>query len=149
MDQIEHPSQTIWKKRQDWFEDLFDVDKRGGGYLIGEQATGLLIDLQAIFCAGAFISCVILACTIIDSHLRETEAGSDFDGGIKATFQLSAFNDDLDWLRKRRNQLIHFKEKRDLPICVDDHYFRRVEHEQDAKRAIVIVSNVLFENPWV
>ena len=117
--------------------------------MIGEQATGLLVDLQAIYCAGAFISCIIIACTIIDSHIREIEAGPNFDGSIKASFEFSDHCDELDWLRKTRNRLIHFKESRGLAICVDDHYSRRTEHEQDAKKAITLVANVLFENPWV
>lgn len=149
MDQIEHPPSSLWKQRRDWFETLFDVETGGGGYLVGEHALGLLVDLQAAYCGGAFIACVILSCTIVDAHIRETETGEDFDGGIGAAFDLSEFREDLDWLRKRRNHLVHFKSARPLVVSVDAHYDQRNSHEEDAKRAITLVASVLFENPWV
>ncbi len=149
MDQIDHPSEALWKERRDWFENLFDIEKRGGSYLVGEHATGLLVDLQATYCAGAFIACVILGCTIIDSHIRETEAGPDFQGGIEAAFGFSGFRAELDWLRKRRNRLVHFKGACGLAISVDDHFGNRDSHEVDAKRTVKLVASVFFENPWV
>lgn len=149
MDQIEFPSEGIWNARRDWFEREFDIDERGGGYIIGEQATALLVDLQAIFCAGAFISVLIISCTILDSHLREAELGERFDGGMQAAFEFSDNKDELGWLRKRRNELVHFKSSRGPVITVDDHYALRDAHEVDARRAIKLVASVLFENPWV
>lgn len=149
MDQIENPSEALWNERRDWFEDLFDIEKRGGSYMVGEHATGLLVDLQATYCAGAFIACVILGCTIIDSHIRETETGPDFRGGIESAFGFSSFRTELDWLRKRRNRLVHFKKTSELAISVDDHFSNRDSHEVDAKRTITLVASVFFENPWV
>ncbi len=149
MDHLDCPSDELWDQRRKWFEGLFDVDKRGGGYIIGEQANGLLVDLQAVYCSGAFISCLILACTIVDAQLREAEAPPGFDGGMKSIFELSSFNQELEWLRNRRNRLIHFKESKEPAITVDMHYSDRVEHERDAQRAVRLVADVLFEKPWV
>lgn len=145
MDQIELPDDVIWNNRRQWFELLFDVETRGGGYLLGEHATGLLVDLQAIYCAGAFISCIILSCTIIDAYLHEVEG---FQGNIYETFRLSKNKDDLEWLRKRRNRLIHFKHDA-MPISVDEHWHCREQHETEAKRAITLVADVIFESPGV
>jgi hypothetical protein len=48
MDQLDCPSRELWTQRREWFEQLFDVEKYpGAGFLVGEQATGLLVDLQA------------------------------------------------------------------------------------------------------
>lgn len=145
MDQIEIPDEEIWNHRRQWFESLFDVETRGGGYLLSEHATGLLVDLQAVYCAGAFISCIILACTIVDAHLQDVEGAQ---GGLQSTFQASDHCDALEWLRKRRNRLIHFKDGV-LPISVDAHWDNRAEHEKEAQRAIALVADVLFENPCV
>ena len=149
MDHLEPPQRHVWESRRDWFEAIFDVDRRGGGYILGEQATGLLVDLQSIYCAGAFISVIMISCTIIDCHLREAELEPGFDGGVQAAFLYSDHNAELDWLRKRRNQLVHYKPNRPLPISVEDQWIDRKNHEMDAKRAIELVANVLFENPWV
>jgi hypothetical protein len=53
MDQIEAPDGQVWEMRRAWFEAQFDVEERGGAYMLGEHASALLIDLQAIFCIGA------------------------------------------------------------------------------------------------
>jgi len=149
MEHLECPICSVWTIRRDWFESQFDVDSKGGGYLMSEQATGLLVDLQAIYCCGAFVGSIILACTIVDTHLRDVELGPDFDGGIKAAFETSRFSSELDWLRIRRNRLIHFKESAGLQISVDMQYQDRETLERDAQRAILLVSSVLFEEPWV
>lgn len=147
MDHIEHPSEEDWTRRQEWFEALFDTEKRLGCYLCSEQALGLLIDLQAVYCSGAYVACIILASTIIDTHIRDVELGPDFDGGIKAAFETSKYFNELEWLRIRRNRLIHFKESKDASITIDMHYTDRSIHENEAKRAIKMVADILYENP--
>lgn len=83
MDQLEAPDRQLWEARRNWFEAKFNIEKRGGAaYVFGEQATALLIELQAVFCAGAYISAILIGRAIIDAHLREVEAGTRFDGGI-------------------------------------------------------------------
>jgi hypothetical protein len=149
MDQIEYPSIAIWQARSAWFDAQFDIEQRGGNYIIGEQATALLVDLQSMFCAGAFVSSTIISCTIVDAHLREAELGDDFDGGMQAAFANSASAADLEWLRRERNALVHFKPSKGPKIAVDDHYSSRFDHEAKARRAISLVASVLFEHPWV
>lgn len=148
MDQLEYPSEEEWTRRRQWFEGLFDVDKRLGGYSCSEQALGLLVDLQAVYCTGAFISCILLACTIIDTHIRDVEA-PDFDGGMQGAFETSIYAKELEWSRVRRNRLVHFKAEKDPALTVDMQWSDRSDHERDARRAIELVANVMFENPWV
>ncbi len=95
MDQIELPSQETWESRREWFEHKFDTDACGGAFILGEHASALLVDLQAIYCAGAFVSVIIISCAVIDAHLRETELDKSFDGGMKAAFALSDFGVEL------------------------------------------------------
>jgi len=53
----------------------------------------------------------------------------------------------LEWLRNRRNRLVHFK--KDPAITVEMHYTNRHDHEREAQRAIQLVADVLFEYPMV
>ena len=149
MDQIEYPNSETWEARRAWFDAEFDIERRGGAYVVGEHATALLVDLQSVFCAGAFISTIILSCTVVDAHLREAELGQEFDGGMQAAFANSDFAGDLEWLRRERNALVHFKPSRGPKIIIDDHYSSRSDHETNARRAISLVASVVFENPWV
>jgi hypothetical protein len=149
MDHIDYPVIEKWEARRDWFEAQFDIERRGGGYILGEHAVGLLVDLQSVYCVGAYITCVILACTIIDAHLREVEFGPEFDGGIEAAFSSCQNREDLDWLRRRRNELVHFKIKRGSVISVDDQWEFRGRHKEDAERSIRVLAEILFESPFV
>jgi hypothetical protein len=145
MDHLECPSEEEWTRRREWFEALFDTERRLGSYLCSEQALGLLIDLQAVYCSGAFVACIILACTIIDTHIRDVEMHDE--GGIQAAFETSQYAQELEWLRIRRNRLVHFNEAKGAAITVDMQYADRSVHEQDAQRAIELVADVMFENP--
>ena len=149
MDQIEFPTREIWESRREWFEHKFETEARGGAFILGEHATALLVDLQAIYCAGAFVSVLIISCAVIDAHLRETELDENFGGGMKAAFAVSAFGIELEWLRQRRNSLVHWNTRNHPILSVDNHYSNRAIHEQEAQRAISIIAEVLFENPWV
>jgi hypothetical protein len=148
MDHLEHPNASDWNNRRQWFESRFNFDERGGAYLLGEHALALLVELQAVFCAGAFVSSIILSCTIIDAHLREVELPENFNGGIQAAFDYQdKGSDELQWLRNRRNRLIHFKKV--AAVSIDDQWLLREQHEEEAKRAIEITSAILFDDPWV
>lgn len=57
------------------------------------------------YCAGAWISVVVMAVSSIDSLLRETEAGDNRIG--TATLLMEFYEgegDQIDWLRKLRNR---------------------------------------------
>lgn len=58
MDHLECPSVEVWNERRAWFENLAEQD---GGFLLGEQALAIVADLQAAYCAGAWVAALILA----------------------------------------------------------------------------------------
>jgi hypothetical protein len=149
LEQIEYPSQDVWENRREWFEHTFSVERHGGAYIIGEHGAGLLVDLQSLFCAGAFVSAVVIACTIVDAHLNETELEDGFKGGLKGAFEASGHSLELEWLRKRRNAIVHYNRFRSLPVSIDEQWTKRKEHEYDARKAIELTASVLFENPWI
>jgi len=116
--------------------------------MLGEHANALLVDLESVYCAGAFVTVVILACAIVDSHLREVELGHDYPGGMKGAFEHSRFDVRLQELRQRRNDLVHLKDSSERRLTVDDQWFARAEHKAEAIAAVELVADVLFENPW-
>lgn len=149
MDHLECPSEEEWMRRREWFETIFDYEKRPGhSYIVSEQALGLLIDLQAVYCSGSFVACIILACTIIDTHIRDTEIPG-FEGGIQAAFETSRYAQELEWLRVHRNRLVHFKDTKGPAITVDAQYTERSVYEKYAQRAIELLADVMFENPGI
>ena len=75
MDQLECPTSDVWEQRRQWFEQRLDEAQHPlASYIVSDHATALLVDLQACYCAGAWIAVVILSISIIDAQLRESEA---------------------------------------------------------------------------
>ena len=83
MDQLDVPEAALWEERRRWFEENQDSCARAGAPAPSEQACALMIDLQAIFCVGAWSAAVILAAAVVESQLPDSAprhaAGSGVD----------------------------------------------------------------------
>ncbi len=146
MDQLEHPNFELWQERRNWFENELENKQHPlASYLVSDQATALLVELQSCFCAGAFLSVVILSISIIDAQLRETEA---VDNKIGTSKLLSHYftGVDINWLRLLRNKYVHL-ELDNPAVTIDDQYGKREQMESDAKRAIQMVIHAFFQSP--
>jgi hypothetical protein len=146
MDQIEFLNEETWKSRQEWFEKTLESGQHPlASYLVSDHATALFIDLQSCYCVGAFIAVIFLSISIMDAHFRDTGYGD----GVIGTAQLLRANftgDDIDWLRKLRNSYVHINV--DNPaLKIDDHYFKRTEMEENARKAITMVIHAFFQDP--
>jgi hypothetical protein len=73
------------------------------GMRISTQGLLLLIDVEKSFCAGAWLSVVVLSYAIVDATLRDITTG-DY---IAKTKELYGTDPDLEWLRSLRNQVVH------------------------------------------
>ena len=147
MDFLDLPSTLIWQERQKWFVEVIENEQGLGSYLVSEQACALSIDLQIAFCAGAWISVIILGLTIIDAHLREVEIPG-FKGSTADLIREANLENELNWLRKRRNKLIHINIE-NPEITVDEQWFKRDEFEDDARKVVKLVFQVMFLTPSV
>ena len=63
----------------------------------------LLIDIEAAFCAGAWLSVIVMSYAVIDATLRHIVTGDYEAKGA----ELYGNDVDLDWLRKLRNDIVH------------------------------------------
>jgi hypothetical protein len=147
MDFLDGSNMELWNERKDWIEGLINNESASGGYAVSEQACALMMDLEVVFCAGAWVSVIILSMSIIDAQLREVEVPG-FQGNTEKLLKETRLTDELDWLRKRRNKLLHLSP--DSPeITVDDQWDKREEMEIEARRAISLAIMVLFLTPFV
>jgi hypothetical protein len=144
MEHVNFPNQTTWQERSKWFDDLIE-EKMSGSYLVSEQASALCSELFGVFCIGAWYSVIILSVAIIDAQLRECET-FDFEGNTYDLARHLDFNPDFDWLRKKRNKLVHLNV--DDPIAnLDDYSDKKDDLEKDAKKAIELVFEAFFLSP--
>ena len=132
MEQLDLPSQQDWDERSAWFRDLEAERSASGAPFLSEQACALMIDLQAVFCAGAWSAAIILAAAIVDMQL-----------GPKGEGASAAAKADLRWLRRLRNSLVH--ENRAKPaLTIQDQWINRPAWEGRARRAISIALVALY-----
>lgn len=97
------PPISTSEERLHWFQSerrSYGVVKHGSRF--STQGLLLLTDIEKSFCAGAWLSVVVLAYAIIDATYREVS------GDYKASAQdLYASDSDLASLRDLRNQVVH------------------------------------------
>lgn len=123
MEQLDPPDVSEWDERRLWFERLEAEYAQGGVKELSEQACALMIEMQCVFCAGAWAATVILAATIADSLMLWSRDDVS-----------QALREELTWLRRQRNALLH--EDRDSPaLTIEDHWMHRKRWERDARRA--------------
>ena len=142
MDASGQPSADEWRRRSNWFENAFEAKRRGEHGVIGEHAQALLVELETVFCAGAWIASVILAASIIDAHLREVEVEAGQYSNTRDVFEAAGLSDEFHWLRQQRNRYLHFSARPYL--TVDMHWFQQEEFEAEARRAIELLAQALF-----
>ncbi len=145
---LDEPTPESWGSRLAWFESAYESFlNRGGGYAIGDQASALLGDVQIAFCAGAWISVVVMALAVVDAQLRETEL-PDFNGSTQKLLNTLGLGQRLEWLRRRRNELVHLHIERP-GISLDQQWSRQPELEGDARKAVELMFEAFFSNPFI
>lgn len=147
MDHLEHPSQELWNERRRWFESINEAACGDAGYLVSEQACALTADVQAAFCAGAWIGVIILAMAVIDATFRETELPG-FQGNTSRLIDAVGGSSQLQELRRRRNSLVHVNPNNPA-ITVDQQWFTRNKLEQEAREAVRLMFEAFYIGPWV
>src|SRR5690554_5002574 len=105
---------------------------------LGDQAGALIAELETVFVAGAPVAALILALAIIEGQLRE-DADAPFLNTVDL-FAEAGLEEDYDWLRRRRNQLLHFPQP--PALTVDMLWFQADALEDDAKRAILLLTRL-------
>ncbi len=131
MDQLELPDALTWDERRLWFERRQQERASLGGSRFSEQATALVIELQACFCAGAWVAAVILAGAIVESQAEVTGRHD----AIPA--------EELLWLRRLRNDLLH-ENRREPLLTLEDQWINRPDWEKAARRAVSLVFLAMY-----
>ena len=145
MELLDFPNKATWTKRSLWIENEIEQSMKGS-YLVSDHATALFMDLQACYCIGAWLSVIILSVSVIDAHLRETEAMDNKIGTAKLLEEYYFGEEDVTWLRRLRNKYVHVDI--DEPALEMNHqYYHRDILEIDATKAIKMVIAAFFQSP--
>jgi hypothetical protein len=132
-------------ERRRWMDETFDANKKERSErLLSSHALLLEIDIGHAFCAGAWISTIVLACAAIEAKVRQIDA-EDYESKLGA---LLRWNSELRWLTDVRNEIMHAGEPgtkskiwkanpNNLSAC-------HAALESDARRAITVMFKTLY-----
>lgn len=137
MDQLEVPDETTWQERRDWFEARQEAYGAGGAQAPSEQTCALMIDLQVVFCAGAWAAAIVLAAAIVEGQAREK-------GAWRRAESARPRDKAAVWLHRLRNRLLH-EDKTKPVLTVEAQWFHRDHWESQAKRAIEQAFAALYD----
>jgi hypothetical protein len=127
------PDREAWEARSAWFWRAHDVNAGPAPLDLGPRAGALLEELETVFCTGAWAASVILSWTIVEADARAAaRAGVDVKDAP-----------DVDWLRERRNRLVHVGRVGDKDDVPDEGELRAW-----AEGAVRIVFKTLFAGAW-
>jgi hypothetical protein len=144
----DHVNEIVWNDRYDWLRKTEESEAGvWGSILLSPQGTLLIYDLEIAFCAGAWVSVIVLAHAAIDATIRDTELG-DYDGNSK---RICGNDSDLQWLRVLRNRLVHVSHP-DRKSALSEEVLNDVAAfqeslEVDARRATTLVFRSIYANP--
>ncbi len=144
---IGFPDKTTWEQRKNLISKEIEDAESGFVYSVSDHAIALFIDMQLAYCAGAWLSVIITSISVIDAHLRETEAMDDTIGTAKLLNEYYD-GDDINWLRQLRNKYVHLH--LDNPTLEMNVWFdRNLKFEEDATKAIKMTIKALFQNSGI
>ncbi|WP_225767032.1 hypothetical protein [Inquilinus sp. Marseille-Q2685] len=136
--------------RTRWFADVMAGrgagERRDPAVAVGDHTQALLVELETVFGAGAWVATVILAVAVIEAHLREQAmaSGRAVDPYLNAgtLFAEAGLDERFDLLRRARNRALHVSDPPTL--TVDMHWFEAERLETEARYAVRLVAAALY-----
>ena len=95
------PDPKLWQSRAEWFWRAHDLNAGPRPLDLTPRASLLLAELEAVFCAGAWASVVIVAWALVEAEERAAAPAA------AVRREEPRPEPDADWLRERRNALVH------------------------------------------
>jgi len=134
----------LWQQRRDWIDQELEAAEVGV-HDTSDHAVALFFDMAISYCAGAWISVIVMSVSVIDAHLRGVEAIDDEIGTAKLLNDYYT-GSNINWLRKLRNSYVHFDI--DNPaLGMNAHFEDQTKMEEEATTAMKITIKALFQNP--
>jgi hypothetical protein len=141
----DHVNETVWNQRYDWLRETEETEAGvWGTVFLSSQGTLLCYDIEIAFCAGAWLSVIVLAHAAIDATIRDTESGGYGTSSLKVFGE----DQDLQWLRRLRNQIVHVSAP-DSPKALPEEAENDVAAYQEslephARRAVALMFRTVY-----
>tara|TARA_B100000242_G_scaffold256768_1_gene200317 strand:+ start:461 stop:904 length:444 start_codon:yes stop_codon:yes gene_type:complete len=134
--QINNVSPHNFATRKQWLQNILDeaVDKKNSTLSdmnLNSRAAALMLEAMQVFCAGNWISTLIVSQATIDAALWDEDGLQGINTNKLRT------DAEYVWLRNRRNTILH-SIPGITPITLHDFNLDNESLEQDAKQALLL-----------
>ena len=134
-----YPSPELWEFRHKWFS--YEMGQAlGSGDLVGvstKQTRVLELELETVFCAGAWLATIVLACAAAEVYV----AGQDAKKEAKFLGPYG-LREEWIWLQSRRNEIVHSTAR--SPTDIAGMSYEQTHMENEAKRAVAAALKILL-----
>ena len=136
---------SLNEERDRWFSRAFlECRARRHAQPISTSAMLLEVDIRTAFCAGAWLSVIVLAAAAIEAQFRHVYT-EDYEGTAVALYGTNA---DLHWLRELRNEILHVSKpgskSRLWKLAPNDLQACHQALESEAMRAVSIMFSSVY-----
>jgi hypothetical protein len=142
---MEYTPIDIWQRRQDCIDEELE-NAEVAGHAMSDYALVLFQDMSRAYCAGAWLSVIIISVSVIDAHLREDIGYTKI--GTAQLLNKFYEGENINWLRKLRNKYVHC-DINNPALDLDSYITKQDKLEQDATTALKMVIKALFQNPFI
>ena len=132
-----YPSASEWQSRKSFFTSEMGKALGDLGGVSTRHSRVLELELETVFCAGAWLATVVLACASAEVYV----AGQDAKREAKF-LEPYGLREEWIWLTNRRNQIVHATDK--SPVDVSGRNYQQPDLEQDARRAVTAALSILL-----
>ncbi len=106
-----------FNKRFTTFRQIEMQQIGSGSFEYSSEAFALLRDVELCYAIRAYFACILLAHSIIEIHLRKVEG---MKGNAVELFKKAGISDEVEWLRKLRNDIAHGNTNQEITYAVDE-----------------------------
>lgn len=141
-------------KEPDKWEYIVKLDEEllHGGAVLSEWTVFLVRDADLAFVSGAYLACIITAMSVVESHLKYeygNEKKERFVDLINLGILKEELRKELHELRQFRNQWVHVRDPSDDADLLDFPQECTNKLEFMARKAIRVLREVIYMNPWI
>lgn len=138
------PHQDIWEQRRNIYDQIWFECINEKGSFSNQHVGSLKWELERCFCAGAWVATVAIAVAIVEVHLSHI---GQWKMKPSCLDELNAWVD-WDWLRNRRNKLLHGeRHSKDFRLSSEEYRRDQDKLQLDAERAVKLALKVALNNP--
>lgn len=140
------PDQHTWEYRRRKFDAFWMSCINEKGSITNDHVDGLKLELERCFCSGAWVAVILLAAAIAEVQLSYLDKWKKNEAVI--FLESLRISEDWEWLRNRRNKLIHGANKRSANrLSVEEYRRQRDDLQLDAQKALRVALLVALNNP--